>query len=57
MITHSVRSDDSDSSSSCIFCFSGGQHLTKDEDNGWIVPLEQLTDADKQKADVENTKL
>ena len=35
----------------------GGQHLKREEDNGWVVPLDQLSDAEKQKPEVENTKL
>ena len=35
-----------------------GQHLTKgDEDNGWIVPLEELSYAERERPEVENTKL
>ncbi|KAK2189165.1 hypothetical protein NP493_114g05045 [Ridgeia piscesae] len=29
----------------------------KDEDNGWVVPLDQLSPAERQKPDTENTKL
>ena len=35
----------------------GGQHLKKEEDNGWVVPLDQLTDAEKSEPEVANTKL
>ena len=34
-----------------------GQHLKKEEDNGWVVPLDQLTDAERAEPDVANTKL
>lgn len=36
----------------------GGQHISKDEeDNGWVVPLEELSKTEKEKPETENTKL
>lgn len=36
----------------------GGQHISKaDEDNGWVVPLDELSKAEKEKPEVENTRL
>ena len=36
----------------------GGQHLTKhDDDDGWVVPLDELTGLDRNLPDVENTRL
>ena len=36
----------------------GGGHLSKkDEDNGWVVPIDELTKSDKDKPEVEDTKL
>ena len=35
----------------------GGQHISKkDEDNGWVVPLDELSKAERDQAEVENTK-
>lgn len=34
-----------------------GQHITKDEDNGWVVPMDQLNREEKERPEVENTKL
>ena len=36
---------------------SGGLISKKDEDNGWVVPIDQLTKSEKSKAEVEDTKL
>ena len=37
---------------------SNGSHpLKKDEDNGWVVPIDQLTQEEKEKPEVEDTKL
>lgn len=36
----------------------GGQHLNKhDDDDGWVVPLDELTGLDHSFPDVENTRL
>jgi hypothetical protein len=36
----------------------GGQHINKyDDDNGWVVPLDQLTGLDQNVPDIENTRL
>jgi len=36
----------------------GGQHLNKhDDDDGWVVPLDELTGLDRNLPDVENTRL
>ena len=36
----------------------GGQHLNKrDDDDGWVVPLDELTGLDRSLPDVENTRL
>ena len=34
-----------------------GQHITKDEDNGWVVPLDQLNKEERERPEMENTKL
>ncbi len=36
---------------------SGGHISKKDQDNGWVVPIDQLAKSDKSKAEVEDTKL
>ena len=36
----------------------GGQHISKkDEDNGWVVPMDDLSKEERDQAEVENTKL
>lgn len=36
----------------------GGQHISKaDEDNGWVVPLDELSKEEMKRPEVENTKL
>lgn len=36
----------------------GGQHISKkDDDNGWVVPIDELSKAEKEKPEVEDTKL
>ena len=36
----------------------GGGHLSKkDDDNGWVVPIDELSKAEKEKPEVEDTKL
>jgi len=35
----------------------GGQHLRHDDDDGWVVPLDELTGLDRSLPDVENTRL
>lgn len=35
----------------------GGQHLKRDDDDGWVVPLDELTGLDRSLPDVENTRL
>lgn len=36
---------------------SGGHISKKDQDNGWVVPIDQLTKKEKSKPEVEDTKL
>ena len=36
---------------------SGGHISKKEQDNGWVVPIEQLTKKEKSKPEVEDTKL
>jgi len=35
----------------------GGQHISKFDDDGWVVPLEELTGVDHCYPEVENTRL
>ena len=36
----------------------GGQHISKlDEENGWVVPLDQLSKIELDQPEVENTRL
>ena len=36
---------------------SGGHISKKEQDNGWVVPIDQLTKKEKSKPEVEDTKL
>ena len=36
---------------------SGGHISKKEQDNGWVVPIDQLTKSEKSKPEVEDTKL
>ena len=36
---------------------SGGHISKKEQDNSWVVPIEQLTKKEKSKPEVEDTKL